>query len=41
MATKTHTVIREPIARMGQRRQIIIPREICETLALREGCGSD
>jgi AbrB family looped-hinge helix DNA binding protein len=37
MATKTPIVIREPIGRVGQRRQVVIPREIYHDLALREG----
>ena len=37
MATKTSATTREPIGRVGQRRQVVIPREICDTLKLREG----
>ena len=38
MATKiSATTTREPIGRVGQRRQVVIPREICDTLKLREG----
>ena len=37
MTTKTTTPAREPIGRVGQRRQVVIPRDICETLRLREG----
>ena len=31
------TTIRERIGRVGQRRQVVIPREMLETLNLREG----
>ena len=37
MANKRLPLIREPIGRVGQRRQVVIPREICETLELRVG----
>jgi bifunctional DNA-binding transcriptional regulator/antitoxin component of YhaV-PrlF toxin-antitoxin module len=37
MANKTHTVKKERIGRLGQRRQIIIPREIVESLRRRAG----
>lgn len=37
MANKTSTTTREAIGRVGQRRQVVIPREICDTLKLREG----
>ena len=36
MATKA-TPIQERVGRVGQRRQVVIPREIPETLNLREG----
>ena len=36
MATKTATT-QERIGRVGQRRQVVIPREICESLNMREG----
>ena len=35
MAGKTATT--ERIGRVGQRRQVVIPREICENLDMREG----
>ena len=37
MATKTNAAVREPIGRVGQRRQVVIPREICDSLNLRKG----
>jgi AbrB family looped-hinge helix DNA binding protein len=36
MAGKT-TITQERIGRVGQRRQVVIPREILETLKLQEG----
>ena len=36
MAGKTATT-EERIGRVGQRRQVVIPREICENLDMREG----
>jgi len=36
MANKT-TTAREPIGRVGQRRQVVIPREIFEKLQMQEG----
>ena len=36
MATKA-TPVQERVGRVGQRRQVVIPREILETLNLREG----
>jgi bifunctional DNA-binding transcriptional regulator/antitoxin component of YhaV-PrlF toxin-antitoxin module len=36
MANKTATK-REPIGRVGQRRQVVIPREIFENLRMQEG----
>ncbi len=37
MASKTMTSERERIGRVGQRRQVVIPRELLETMRLREG----
>lgn len=37
MGTKSPQSIPEPIGRVGQRRQIVIPRSLCEDLHLREG----
>jgi AbrB family looped-hinge helix DNA binding protein len=37
MASKTATTTREPIGRVGQRRQVVIPREIFDKLQMREG----
>jgi AbrB family looped-hinge helix DNA binding protein len=37
MASKRATTTREPIGRVGQRRQVVIPRELFKTLDLREG----
>ena len=37
MASKTATTQRERIGRVGQRRQVVIPREIFEQLQMREG----
>ena len=37
MGTKTATTTRERIGRVGQRRQVVIPREMLETLKLHEG----
>jgi bifunctional DNA-binding transcriptional regulator/antitoxin component of YhaV-PrlF toxin-antitoxin module len=37
MAGKTSATIGEPIGRVGQRRQVVIPREIFENLRMREG----
>jgi bifunctional DNA-binding transcriptional regulator/antitoxin component of YhaV-PrlF toxin-antitoxin module len=36
MATKT-AAVRDRIGRVGQRRQVVIPRDMLETLQLREG----
>jgi AbrB family looped-hinge helix DNA binding protein len=36
MGTKS-TTIQERIGRIGQRRQVVIPREMLETLNIREG----
>jgi AbrB family looped-hinge helix DNA binding protein len=37
MAGKTPTIEHESIGRVGQRRQVVIPREILDTLNIREG----
>lgn len=37
MANKTKTTAKERIGRVGQRRQVVIPREIFEKLRMREG----
>ena len=37
MATKTSAPTRPPIGRVGQRRQVVIPREISDALNIREG----
>ena len=37
MARKTATATRERIGRVGQRRQVVIPREIFEQLHMQEG----
>jgi AbrB family looped-hinge helix DNA binding protein len=37
MASKTTTTEPERIGRVGQRRQVVIPRELLETMRLREG----
>lgn len=37
MSTKTTTSVREPVGRVGQRRQVVIPRDMLETLQLQEG----
>ena len=37
MAGKTSAAIKEPIGRIGQRRQVVIPRAIFENLHMREG----
>jgi bifunctional DNA-binding transcriptional regulator/antitoxin component of YhaV-PrlF toxin-antitoxin module len=37
MASKAATASRERIGRVGQRRQVVIPREIFEKLRMREG----
>jgi bifunctional DNA-binding transcriptional regulator/antitoxin component of YhaV-PrlF toxin-antitoxin module len=36
MSTKS-TALREPIGRVGQRRQVVIPRVIFDNLGMREG----
>jgi AbrB family looped-hinge helix DNA binding protein len=35
--SKTVTSPRAQLGRVGQRRQVVIPREICETIQLRKG----
>ncbi len=37
MARKTTAVTQERIGRVGQRRQVVIPRELFDTLRMREG----
>jgi bifunctional DNA-binding transcriptional regulator/antitoxin component of YhaV-PrlF toxin-antitoxin module len=38
MSRKTTTTsVREPVGRVGQRRQVVIPRNMLETLQLQEG----
>ena len=37
MAGKTARTTKEPISRVGQRRQVVIPREMLKTLKLHEG----
>jgi AbrB family looped-hinge helix DNA binding protein len=37
MAGKASATIREPIGRVGQRRQVVIPRQIFDNLGMREG----
>jgi AbrB family looped-hinge helix DNA binding protein len=37
MGSRTAATLREPLGRLGQRRQVVIPRSICETLQLQEG----
>jgi bifunctional DNA-binding transcriptional regulator/antitoxin component of YhaV-PrlF toxin-antitoxin module len=37
MASKTATTTAERIGRLGQRRQVVIPREIVESLRMRTG----
>jgi AbrB family looped-hinge helix DNA binding protein len=37
MAGKTSATIKEPIGRVGQRRQVVIPREMLETFNIQEG----
>jgi AbrB family looped-hinge helix DNA binding protein len=37
MGSKTTTTRQEPIGRVGQRRQVVIPQHICESLQLKEG----
>jgi bifunctional DNA-binding transcriptional regulator/antitoxin component of YhaV-PrlF toxin-antitoxin module len=37
MAGKTGATVRDPISRVGQRRQVVIPREIFDNLRMRVG----
>jgi AbrB family looped-hinge helix DNA binding protein len=37
MRTKSATSVQEPIGRVGQRRQVVIPREIFDQLKMRVG----
>ena len=37
MGSKATATIQEPLGRVGQRRQVLIPRRICEALQLKEG----
>jgi AbrB family looped-hinge helix DNA binding protein len=37
MGTKATTSVRESVGRVGQRRQVVIPKDMLETLRLREG----
>ena len=37
MASKTTTTTAERIGRLGQRRQVVIPREIADSLRMEEG----
>jgi AbrB family looped-hinge helix DNA binding protein len=40
MIMKIHTLTRRqamPISKLGQRRQVVIPKEICDELGLKEG----
>ena len=37
MASKRTITTREPIGRVGQRRQVVIPRELLASLNIREG----
>ena len=37
MSAKSSASVREPVGRVGQRRQVVIPRDLLETLQLREG----
>ena len=37
MAGKTNATTQEPVGRVGQRRQVVIPREIFEKLNMHEG----
>ena len=37
MAGKTGATVRDPVSRVGQRRQVVIPREIFDNLRMREG----
>jgi AbrB family looped-hinge helix DNA binding protein len=37
MRAKTNTSVREWVGRVGQRRQVVIPKDMLETLRLQEG----
>ena len=37
MGSKATTTMQEPIGRVGQRRQVVIPRRICDALQLKAG----
>ena len=37
MSTKTNAPVRESVGRVGQRRQVVIPKDMLETLRLQEG----
>ena len=37
MSGKSAASLKEPVGRVGQRRQVVIPREIFEKLRMREG----
>ncbi len=37
MSAKSSASVREPVGRVGQRRQVVIPREIFDSLRMREG----
>jgi AbrB family looped-hinge helix DNA binding protein len=37
MSVKSSASVREPVGRVGQRRQVVIPREIFASLRMREG----
>jgi AbrB family looped-hinge helix DNA binding protein len=37
MSTKATTSVRESVGRVGQRRQVVIPKDMLETLRLQEG----
>ena len=37
MSTKSSASVREPVGRVGQRRQVVIPRAIFDKLRMREG----
>jgi AbrB family looped-hinge helix DNA binding protein len=37
MSSKSLASVRDPVGRVGQRRQVVIPREIFDKLRMREG----
>lgn len=37
MSSKSAASVRDPVGRVGQRRQVVIPREIFDKLRMREG----